>query len=244
MIKERLRSVAWHAAFSLIILVGAFYFIFFVWYPRPLWRASEVVRISGLLALVQMILGPVLTFFLFKRDKRRFVFDVSIVFLIQLAAYAYGMTIVAQGRPAWLVFAVDDFEVVRPADLDSRSASQMRVEFVPSIWRGPSIVAAVYAEDKEVRFKQKQDELISGKKLVFEPEAYRVFATQSQRVQTKVRRLDELEEFNSKLAVDDARREWPIATSWLPLKGAHQDMAVLLDKDAAVVAIADLRPWD
>lgn len=231
-------------AFSLIFLASAFYFIFLVWYPWPLWRASGVLGIYGLLVLVQLILGPALTFFLYKKEKSKFVFDVFVVLLIQLAAYVYGMAIVAQGRPAWLVFAVDDFEIVRPADLNLKEAEGIRDEFLPSIGRGPSIVAAVYSEDKEIQFKQKQDELISGKKLVFELGVYKAFATQNHRVQAKARRLEELEKFNSKRMVDNVRSEWPVATSWLPLKGAHQDMAVLLDKDAAVVAVADLRPWD
>jgi len=230
--------------FSLILLAAAFYLVFFIWYPWPLWRASGVLGIYGLLVLVQLILGPVLTLFLYKNDKRKFIFDVFVVLLIQLAAYVYGMAAIAQGRPAWLVFAVDDFEIVRPADLDLEGAGGGRDEFSSSIRHGPLIIAAIYSEDEEVRFKQKQDELTSGKKLVFEPEAYKAFATQSHRVQAKARGLEELEKFNSKRAVDDARREWPVATSWLPLKGARHDMAVLLDKDAAVVAVADLRPWD
>ena len=244
MMNERLRGAIWHMAFSLILLAGAFYFIFLVWYPWPLWRTSGVLGIYGLLALVQLILGPALTFFLYKKEKSKFVLDVFIVLLIQLAAYVHGMAVVVKGRPAWLVYAVDDFEIVRHADLNLKEAEGIRDEFFPSIGRGPSIVAAVYSEDKEIQFKQKQDELISGKKLVFEPEAYKAFATQSHRVQAKARGLEELEKFNAKHAVDDVRREWPLATSWLPLKGAHQDMAVLLDKDAAVVAVADLRPWD
>lgn len=244
MMTDRLRGAVWHLAFSLILLVGAFYFIFFVWYPWPLWRASGVLGIYGLLVLVQLILGPALTFFLYKKEKSKFVLDVLVVLLIQLAAYVHGLAVVAQGRPAWLVFAVDDFEIVRPADLNLKGAEGVRSEFFPSIGYGPSIVAAVYSENKEIQFKQKQDELISGKKLVFEPGAYRAFATQSHRVQAKARRLEELEKFNSKRMVDDVRSEWPVATSWLPLKGAHRDMAVLLDKDAAVVAVADLRPWD
>jgi hypothetical protein len=229
---------------SLILLAGTSYFVFSVWYPRPFAVASGVLKIYALLVFIQLVLGPVLALFLHKKDRKKLIFDMSVVLLLQLVAYTYGLMVIAQGRPAWIVFVIDDFEIVRPVDLDLAGGRRMPDEFSPSITRGPSIIAAVYSEDEEVRFKQKQDELISGKSLVLVPEAYRTFASQRHRIKAKMRRLDELVEFNSKDAVDAVRKEWPAATSWLPLKGARQDMAVLLDRDAAVVAVADVRPWD
>jgi hypothetical protein len=233
-----------HIGVSLIFLAATSYFVFFLWYPKPFGVNSGVLKIYALLILVQLVLGPALTLFLYKKDKKKLISDLSVVLLLQLAAYTYGMIVIAQGRPAWIVFVIDDFEIVRPADLYLVEGRRMPDEFSPSIARGPSIVAAVYSEDEEVRFKQKQDELILGKSLVLEPETYRTFESQRPRVKEKMRGLDELEKFNSKNAVNAVRKEWPAATSWLPLKGARQDMAVLLDRDAAVVAVADVRPWD
>ena len=38
-------------------------------------------------------------------------------------------------------------------------------------------------------------------------------------------------------------KKYPQAQSWVPLTASAVDMVVLLDKDAQVVKIVDLRPW-
>lgn len=46
--------------------------------------------------------------------------DLTVIAVLQLGALSYGLWTVAEGRPAWLVFAVDRFELVRVLDIDKR----------------------------------------------------------------------------------------------------------------------------
>lgn len=241
---SRLKLVGWQAAFSFVCLAVIFFLVFFMWYPPPLANALGVSRLYGLLLVVHLIFGPALAFFVYKSDRKKLILDLLAIFLLQSVACAYGLFIIFQGRPAWLVFVVDDFEVVRTVDVDSKSLEKINSEFSSSIFDGPKMAAAVYSENKEIQLGQKQDELISGKSFARKVEAYQLLPKQKKKMQESARALEELEKFNSKDAVSAARRKWHTATSWLPLKGGQRDMTVLLDREGAVVAITDLSPWD
>ncbi|MGQ2994795.1 TfpX/TfpZ family type IV pilin accessory protein [Variovorax sp.] len=243
-VKNKLSAVGWQITYSSVFLAVVYFFVFLLWYPHPLEKTAEVVKVFGVLALVNLVLGPALTFVLYKEDKKKLVIDLLVMFLLQLIACAYGVFVLAQGRPQWLVFVVDDFEVVRPVDVDLKGHDRLNAEMVASFFHGPKVVAAVYSGDQEIRLKQKQDELILGKSFAKELEAYQVLATQAAKIREKARKLVDLEQFNPKQDVAATRMKWAAATGWLPLKGNQRDMVILLNKEGAVITIADLRPWN
>lgn len=243
-VKNKMSAFGWQTAYSCAFLAVAYSLVFSLWYPHPLEKTSDALKVFSVLALVNLVLGPALTLVLYKKDKRKLAFDLLVMFLLQAAASAYGISVLAQGRPQWLVFVVDDFEIVRPVDVDFKDRNKLSAKVVTSFFNGPTAVAAVYSSDQETRLKQKQDEIVLGKNFAAEPEAYQALATQAAKVREKARKLVELEQFNSKRAVAAAQMKWVTATGWLPLKSNRRDMVILLDKDATVIAIADLRPWN
>jgi hypothetical protein len=82
------------------------------WYPGPLFQIDGGWEGLRIVALVDVVLGPLLTLIVFRPGKPGLKLDMGIIVAIQLAALAYGVWTVHHNRPALLVFADDLIEVV------------------------------------------------------------------------------------------------------------------------------------
>lgn len=240
---ERFKAMSLHLALSVVLLGIALYLVFVLWYPAPLHQAAGVTKVFLILLGVDVLLGPLLTFVVYKKDLPQLRMDLGIILILQLAAFVYGLSTVSQGRPVWLVFVVDDFELVRPVDIDHRQSSHFLPEYQTSLWVGPRWVVAQYATDPKLRESQRQDEMFDGISLAQRPETYVPLSTKSAQILIKGHALEELKKYNNANQVNTTLSQWPQATRWLPLKGVVLDMVVLLDAQARVLATVDLRPW-
>lgn len=242
-IEDRFRAAMIHAVLSLVLLGIALYLVFLLWYPAPLTGAAGVTNIFYLMLAIDLVLGPVLTFVVFKFDRVRLVFDLVVILLVQLSFYTYGLMIVSQGRPEWLVFVVDDFEMVRPVDIDRRQEHAFLPAYRDTLWDGPRWAAARYSDDPQTAQSQKEDEFFLGISMAARPETYTDITDVSNAVRDRAKGLEVLADYNqaSALKVLDA---YPQAAGWLPLKGYAQDQVVLVDDEGQVLGVVDLRPWD
>lgn len=130
----RLKAFLYHLLGSTIIAFFVIGLVFFVWYPSPLHSATGVTAIFLLLLIVDVVLGPLLTLLVFKPGKKSLAFDLSVIILLQLSALTYGLYTVAEGRPAWLVFSVDRFELVRVNEIDNRNLANALPEYQKPAW--------------------------------------------------------------------------------------------------------------
>lgn len=240
---ERLKAAWLHLTFSFVLLGVALYLVFALWYPAPLHEAAGVTRIFLILLIADVLLGPLLTFVVYKKDWPQLRMDLAIILLLQVSAFVYGLATVAQGRPVWLAFVVDDIELVRPIDIDRRQSANFLPEHQESLWKGPRWVAAVYSNLPAVRNDQLEDEMFNGISLAQRPETYASLATKSAQMQSRGHNLDDLKKYNDPDLVKVVLSQWPTSAKWLPLKGPAQDMVVLLDADAKVLVVVNLRPW-
>ena len=116
----RLKAFFLHLSLSAVIALLALLLVFGLWYPAPLHTAVGVTHIFLLLLLIDVVLGPLLTLLVYKAGKKTLVFDLAVIAVLQLSALGYGLWTVAEGRPAWLVFNADRFDLVRVLDIDAR----------------------------------------------------------------------------------------------------------------------------
>src|SRR5690606_5910756 len=136
----------------------------------PLHIAVGVTQIYIIILIADLIIGPLLTFVVYKNDIKKLYFDLALILLIQISAFLYGMHAVAQGRPAWLVFVIDDFELVSLANLDQQSTAQIHLH--TSTWSGPLWKVAQYSTDPKIQQQQKEDEMFLGISLAARLETY------------------------------------------------------------------------
>ncbi len=198
-----------------------------------------------MLLIIDVILGPLLTLLVYKPGKKTLVMDLTVIACLQIAALAYGLHSVADGRPAWIAFAVDRFELVRVLDIDERKLEQADLAYRQPSLLGPQWVTASNPADSDERNDLILESVFGGADLAQRPNLYQPLNTQKDAIAQRVLALSKLSEFNTAEHVNALLAQHPRADAWLPLRANNQDMVVLMHKASAeVVAIVDLRPWD
>lgn len=238
----RIKAFVIHIITSVLIATFAALWVFFVWYPAPLAQAVGVLHVFFLMLAIDVIVGPLFTLLVYKTGKKSLKFDLTVIIFMQLAIFSYGLHTVALGRPAWLVFSTDQFYLVRSADLDSKNQEVALPVYKHTPWFGPQWVAISLPEDKVKRKQLVLKTLKDGDPLFTNPTLYSPLTVASAKIQFSARPLSELQQFNSRLAIETSLAKFPNASSWLPLWSNPKSMTVLLDKDHKVVSVVNLNP--
>lgn len=241
---KRLKFFLSHLSLSVLLALIIIAWIFLVWYPQPLAKAVGVTHIFLMMVAIDVILGPILGLLVYKEGKKTLKFDLTIIILIQLSALVYGLSSIAQGRPVWLVYNVDRFELVRNNEIIDINTQKAQAQFRTPSWFNPNFAAVEIAKNNEERSKNMFEELLGGVSLAQRPERYVVLAQVKLQIQKHAQNLNELEKYNSKQQVKEILQKYPSADVWVPLKANAIDMVILMNKSTAqVVKIVDLRPW-
>ena len=143
-LKFKLKATSIHLLLSLLILAVILYLILFDWYPEPFFTAQGGWQGIQLMAFVGLVLGPVLTFIVYDQFKHRkkIVFDLSIIVVIQITALIWGGYIIYSQRPIALVYWADAFYTVTSDDyreqgIDNLDFSQFSAHVPPLIYSRP-----------------------------------------------------------------------------------------------------------
>lgn len=242
---KRLRFFVRHMAASVCIALLVLGLVYGLWYPSPLAQAVGVTHIFLMLLAIDVILGPILGFVVYKESKKTLKFDLSVIILIQIAALVFGVYNIAQARPAWVVFHVDRFELVRKNDLILENIDQAQPQFQQVSWTGPQFAAVKSAVSTQQRQNDMFTEVLGGISLAQQPDRYVELNQAKNQIRKRALPLIELEQYNSKTEVKKTIAKYPKANAWLPLKANAIDMVVLVNKESAsIIKIVDLRPWE
>ena len=240
---KRLKFFLIHLSISLIIVLSVIGLIFFVWYPTPLVTAVGVTQIFLMMLSIDMIVGPLLGLLVYKEGKKTLKFDLSIIIAIQISALCYGLYSIEQGRPAWLVYNVDRFELVRKNEIVDQNINQANTQFQQPSWLKPQFVATEFSKNTQQRNDDIFAEVLGGISLAQRPERYVDFAQAKKQMQQRAQKIELLQQYNNKTKVEKILAKYPQATAFLPMKANAVDMTVLIDIKGQVVKIVDLRPW-
>lgn len=139
---ERLRfALRWaigHFLVSALVVALTACLVFLVWYPAPWRQMLGVASIFGVVVVVDLVCGPVLTFVLAspaKSRRERWV-DLAAVAFIQLGALGYGLWSVYGARPVVLVFEVDRLFIVTANEVQTELLDRATSEFKKLPWSG------------------------------------------------------------------------------------------------------------
>lgn len=246
LLKQKLKAFAYHLLINFFVALLSLMLVYWIWYPSPLAKATGVKNIYELILLVDVILGPILTFIVFKKTKKTLKFDLGIIFILQLCALCYGLYTVYQGKPAWIAYDVDRFQLVRLNEIDQRNISKAKNEYkYAPIFQPKYVTSQVPKENIALSNQILFDEISNGIAPPQRPELYMPLALAYPQIMQKAKDLKLLNQYNDQKKVIKMLAEYPQADSFVPLKANALDMTVLIDKKSGgkVVAIVDLRPW-
>lgn len=240
----RIRAFLIHLASSATLALLTLALVYGLWYPPPLQAALGVTGIYLLLLGVDVVIGPTLTLVVFKPGKKSLYFDLTVIVCLQLAAFAYGLWTVAEGRPAWLVFNTDRFDVVQAYQLDPHHPEAIPARYRHPSWLGPRWVAAQMPTDAKAYDATLFKAVFSGKDIPLRPALYHPLAEAKDEMRKRLLPLADLKRFNPATAVDKVHARWPEADAFLPLMAKVRPMTVLIRRDTLqIIAIVDLTPW-
>ena len=100
---------------------------------------------------------------------------VSVILLLQLSAFAYGMYSMAAARPVALAFEIDLFRVVTAAEVNTQTLAQAPASLRSLSWTGPVTLASVKPTDPAEQLRT-IDLGFAGVPLAALPEHWREYA--------------------------------------------------------------------
>jgi len=150
LLKTKLKATAVHFSLSLIVFFILAYQIFYVWYPMPYFSIAGGWQGMRIIAAVDLVLGPLITFLIFdlSKSRREITLDLLFIATIQISALIYGVVTTYEQRPVAIV-VVDEYIV---AAIESDYGSQLDSlddlkQFSPEI---PPIIHAEIPFDMEL----------------------------------------------------------------------------------------------
>ena len=246
----RARAGVIHLALSAALTLAVFVPTYFLWYPDALFGSAGGLKIFLLIAAVNVIIGPFLTFIVFVPGKKGLVFDLWVIAIVQIAALGYGVWVLFDSRPAYIVFVKDRFELVRANQIPGELLAEARGGiYAHSPLAGPKLVAVRWPSDREESTRLMLAS-IGGLDIQFFPRHYVAYAADRAVALGKSQPLAQLRRLNPGRAADidrvlDRLQRREDDVRFLPMRaGKAVDLTVLLDaRNGDVLRIARLRPW-
>lgn len=241
------RAVLLHLGLTLLAAAAAAALMLY-WFSPAYFRAAGGARLAAMLAGVALVLGPLLTWVVYKPGKRGLRFDLACILLAQSAALGFGLFVAAESRPVFLLAAVDRLELVSAREIaDADLAGGGEPRFRRRAWNGPVLASVEPPKDID-EYNALSLSAMNGRDLKNLPRYYRDYASRAAMLLPHARPLAALygEDAARRRAVEDwlaARGLTEENVAWLPLSTARSDLTALLDRrEASFLGSIDIEP--
>ena len=118
----RWKAAGLHFLICVLVASSVVLVMLAIWYPGRLFEAMGGERLVMILIGVDVVIGPLITLIIFSPTKPRHLlrFDLTVIGCLQLAALAFGVYVVFEARPVYMVFAADRFEVTTAIEIQPK----------------------------------------------------------------------------------------------------------------------------
>ena len=160
---------------ALTIILGGLYL---GWYRWPGWYLADAVQVTIVLAGVDLVAGPLLTFIIASSVKSRRVLmrDIAVIATIQLIALAYGTVSLWHGRPMYYAFSEDALSLVQAYDIEDAELSiarKLNVPLLPHWYNLPRWIWAPLPQDSAEQNKIIASAVSGGSDVISMPRYYK-----------------------------------------------------------------------
>ena len=100
----KLKAFAAHATISAVVFAAIIAACMTQWYPPPYFWIDGGIQVTRLAAMVDLVLGPLLTLVVFRPGKASLRRDLAVIGLAQLAFLGWGVHVLYQERPLLTAF--------------------------------------------------------------------------------------------------------------------------------------------
>lgn len=238
-----------HLGISVPVVATAALAMGLVWFPPPLFQAAGGSHLILILASVDVVIGPVLTTLVYKQGKRTLKFDLAVIGLIQVGALLYGTHTIFLARPAYIVFVINQFEVVTAADIPAEE--QLKADS-PAFRYSPTGRFRVVVARQPASVDEQQRILfasIAGHDLAHFPQHYVSYDTHMKAIAHRAEPIIALKQLNpgrereiEGWVTKNGKAE--TAVGFFPVRAVKQDFAAMIDGETGqLLDFASFKPW-
>lgn len=246
--REKFRAVSLHFLVTLAMATAAAVIIFFIWYPDPFQTMLGGTRFFILVTVCDLVLGPLTSLIVYnsKKTRRALVFDYTVIGIVQLAAFVYGVMSMANARPVYVAFVKDRFEVVMAEEIADKDLQAAHDPYRSRPKFGPVLVGTKSPTDRDER-NALVFAAMEGKDVQNYPRFFVPYEANAEVIKQQARPLDALEKNHPEAQQLVAAEKLAIPRDkvrWLPVRSPKAYWTVLLDADTArVLAYVPVDPW-
>ena len=199
----RLAAMGLHLLASCVVLTIILGGLYLGWYRWPGWYLADAVQVTTVLAGVDLVVGPLLTFIIASSVKPRRVLmrDIAVIATVQLIALAYGTVSLWHGRPLYYAFSEDVLQLVQAYDIDDTElaiARKLNVPLLPHWYDLPRWIWAPLPQDSEEQNKIIAAAVSGGGDVISMPRYYQPWAAGLPALRTQLKRIDDIKYFSGK----------------------------------------------
>ena len=178
------------------VLVGLLlaWLVFSLWFPGSLRELANGVDLFLILLVVDVVCGPVLSFVLFDpaKSKKKWMLDLGLIVLIQLAALTYGMNQMASARPVFVAFEGDRFRIVQAIDINADRLIEAPTELRSMSYTGPQIISVRLARPGDTDYLASVQMSLQGLHPSFRPSRWQNYDSEVPEVLSQLKSIDNL----------------------------------------------------
>jgi hypothetical protein len=235
--REKAKAFAVHFLITLLFSAAAAALVFLVWFPAPFQQMLGGTRLFEILVMCDLGLGPLSSFIVYssRKSRRALVFDYTVIGIVQLGAFLYGLHAVANIRPVFIVSVGDRIEVVSAAEIADEDLAKGAAGYRTLPLWGPRLIGIQEPQDLKERDKVLWTSL-AGKDYPVLPAYYAPYEHTLPQIRQRALPLSELEKRHpeAQALVSDAVAKLQMPAEklvWLPVKHRVGFWTVLLDRE-------------
>jgi hypothetical protein len=248
----RLKALGLHLLASTVALSSILGALFFGWYRWPGWHLADVTHVVLVMAGVDVVIGPLLTFVIARSSKprRELARDIAMIVAFQLVALIYGTVSLWHGRPLYYAFSENVLQLVQAYDIDAHEwdlARQQKAELAPHWYNVPRWIWAPLPQDPDERGKIVVSAIRGGDDVISMPRYFKPWEQGLPALRSQLKTLDKVGYFSpsDKKALKERMRAVGLATDQLnsmPLTGRGYPLLAVFDPTSLkITAIVKVR---
>ena len=233
---------------SQAVIFAFLLFAYFVWFPHSFSKLGGFSETALMLIFVDLVLGPLLVFIVYKEGKRFLAFDINTLLAIQLGAFVFGAYSLYLKHPAYAVFTVDRFTLANVSQLYPQQhwLEQIRASFFSS----PQFVIAKSPDNAKKRNALMFNVLLNGEPDINERPA--LFEPLEQHIDTVFSKSIPINQLFQNSKTKEKLTQFykqyggkPSDYAYFPLVGNNKkDMIWVFNRSTAqAIGIIDSDPW-
>lgn len=243
-LKIALRNLYISQSVILVFLI----FAYFIWFPHSFTEFGGFFDTAWMLIFVDLILGPILVYFIYNENKKYLKFDINALLGIQLLAFLFGAYSLYLKHPAYAVFSVDRFVLTNVSNIYPQPSLSQQLN--NHLFSQPELVVAQFPQNIKEKNGLMFDVMLNGLPDIDSRPKY--FKPLNEHINTIMEKSISIE----RLVLDTKSQKKLILFkqkyqdkykdfAYFPLTGNNQkDMIWVFDKQTGKpIDILDINPW-